>query len=119
MPAVDDTSFAAAKSRVETALAFVKSLTRAQVDGAEGKVIAWTAGGNDRKMKGNDRKRNAIARLATQTLESHPLIQSSRCRSGRGRLRVQKRRCDQGKAVSHVRCRSDGDQFGASRRSAT
>jgi hypothetical protein len=32
----------------------VKSLTRAQVDGAEGKVIAWTGGGNDRKMKGND-----------------------------------------------------------------
>jgi hypothetical protein len=54
MPAVDDTSFAAAKSRVETALGFVKSLTRAQVDGAEGKVIAWTGGGNDRKMKGND-----------------------------------------------------------------
>ena len=53
-PAVDDTSFAAAKSRVETALGFVKSLTRAQVDGAEGKVIAWTGGGNDRKMKGND-----------------------------------------------------------------
>ena len=54
MPAVDDTSFAAAKSRVETALGFVNSLTRAQVDGAEGKVIAWTGGGNDRKMKGND-----------------------------------------------------------------
>jgi hypothetical protein len=54
LPAVDDTSFAAAKSRVETALGFVKSLTRAQVDGAEGKVIAWTGGGNDRKMKGND-----------------------------------------------------------------
>src|SRR5262249_16853464 len=34
LPAVDDTSFAAAKSRVETALGFVKSLTRAQVDGA-------------------------------------------------------------------------------------
>ena len=51
LPAVDDTSFAAAKSRVETALGFVKSLTRAQVDGAEGKVIAWTGGGNDRKMK--------------------------------------------------------------------
>jgi uncharacterized protein len=54
LPAVDDTSFAAAKSRVETALGFVKSLTRAQVDGAENKVIAWTAGGNDRKLKGND-----------------------------------------------------------------
>src|SRR3954454_9901292 len=54
MPAVDDTSFAAAKSRVETALGFVKSLTRAQVDGAEDKVIAWKGGANDRKMKGND-----------------------------------------------------------------
>src|SRR5262249_22942078 len=54
MPTVDDTSFVAAKSRVETALGFVKSLTRAQVDGAEDKVIAWTGGGNDRKMKGKD-----------------------------------------------------------------
>src|SRR5262249_62051492 len=54
MPTVDDPSFAAAKSRIETALGFVKSLTRAQVDGAEDKVIAWTAGGNDRKMKGKD-----------------------------------------------------------------
>jgi ABC transporter substrate binding protein/uncharacterized protein DUF1993 len=54
MPTVDDTSFAAAKSRVETALGFVKSLTRAQVDGAEDKVIAWTGGGNDRKMKGKE-----------------------------------------------------------------
>jgi hypothetical protein len=54
LPDVDDTSFAAAKGRVETALGFVKSLTRAQIDGAESKVIAWTAGGNDRKMKGND-----------------------------------------------------------------
>jgi hypothetical protein len=51
---VDDTSFAAAKSRLETALVFLKSLTREQVDGAEGKVIAWTGGGNDRKLKGND-----------------------------------------------------------------
>ena len=54
LPDADDTSFAAAKSRVESALAFVKSLTRAQVDGAEDKVIAWTAGGNERKMKGSD-----------------------------------------------------------------
>ena len=54
MPAVDDTSFAAAKSRVETALGFVKSLKPAQLDGAEGKVVAWTAGGNERKLKGND-----------------------------------------------------------------
>ena len=54
MPAVDDTSFAAAKTRVETALGFVKSLIRAEIDGAESKVITWTAGGNDRKMNGND-----------------------------------------------------------------
>jgi uncharacterized protein len=54
LPAVGDTTFAAAKNRVETALGFVKSLTRAQIDGAEDKVIAWTAGGNDRKIKGND-----------------------------------------------------------------
>src|SRR5579872_2422313 len=54
LTAVDDTSFAAAKNRVETALGFVKSLTREQVDGAENKVIAWKGGGNDRKMKGTD-----------------------------------------------------------------
>ena len=52
--AVDDTSFADARKRVEAALGFATSLTRSQVDGAEDKVIAWTAGGNDRKMKGND-----------------------------------------------------------------
>ena len=52
LPAVDDTSFADAKKRVEAALAFVNSLTRAQVEGAEDKTIAWTAGGNERKMKG-------------------------------------------------------------------
>ena len=49
LPAVDDTSFADAKKRVETALGFVKSLTRAQVEGAEDKTIAWTAGGNERR----------------------------------------------------------------------
>jgi hypothetical protein len=54
LPAADDTSFADAKRRVESALTFVKSLTRAQVDGAEDKTIAWTAGGSERKMKGND-----------------------------------------------------------------
>ena len=52
--AVDDSSFAAAKSQVETALGFVKSLTRAQIDDAEDSIIAWTAGGNNRKLKGND-----------------------------------------------------------------
>src|SRR6516165_4442607 len=38
LPAVDDTTFAAAKSRVETALGIVKSLTPSQVDGAENKI---------------------------------------------------------------------------------
>lgn len=50
--AVDDTSFAAAKKRVEDSLAFVNTLTRAQIEGSEDKVIAWMAGGNERKMKG-------------------------------------------------------------------
>jgi hypothetical protein len=54
LPAVDDTSFAAAKTRVEAALAFVKSLTPAQLEGAEEKTIAWTAGPNQRKMLGKD-----------------------------------------------------------------
>jgi uncharacterized protein len=53
LPAADDTSFADAKTRVETALGFVKSLTRPQVDGAEDKTIAWGAN-NERKLKGND-----------------------------------------------------------------
>jgi hypothetical protein len=54
LPAVDDTTFADAKKRVETAAGFVKSLSRAQVDGAEDKTIAWSAGGNERKLKGSD-----------------------------------------------------------------
>ena len=54
LEAVDDTSFAAAKARVEKALAFVKSLTAAQVNGNEDKVVTWVAGGNERKMKGTD-----------------------------------------------------------------
>src|SRR5207253_3712396 len=41
LSAVDYTSSAAAKTRVEIALSFVKSLTRAQVDGTEDKVIDW------------------------------------------------------------------------------
>ena len=45
---------AAAKARVEKALAFVKSLTPAQLAGAEDKTITWVAGGNERKMKGAD-----------------------------------------------------------------
>src|ERR1051326_6097406 len=52
--AVDDTSFAAAKKRCEDALAFVNTLTRAQIDGSEDKIITWMAGGNERKLKGID-----------------------------------------------------------------
>src|SRR3979409_257951 len=37
LPATDDTSFADAKKRVETALGFVNSLSRSQVDGADDK----------------------------------------------------------------------------------
>jgi uncharacterized protein len=50
--AIDDTSFAQAKKRVEDSLAFVKTLTRAQIEGTEDKDIVWTAGSNTRKMKG-------------------------------------------------------------------
>jgi hypothetical protein len=35
-------------------LAFVKTLTRAQIDGSEDKVISWMAGSAERKMKGAD-----------------------------------------------------------------
>jgi hypothetical protein len=52
--AADDTSFAAAMARVEAALAFVKSITRAQVEGAEDKIIVWPGAAKERKMKGND-----------------------------------------------------------------
>jgi hypothetical protein len=48
LAAVDDTSFAAARKRVETALAFVNSITRAQIEGTEEKVVAW----GQRKMIG-------------------------------------------------------------------
>jgi hypothetical protein len=50
--AVDDTSFTQAKKRVEDSLAFVNSLTRAQIEGTEDKDIIWSGAGNDRKMKG-------------------------------------------------------------------
>lgn len=50
--AVDATSFAEAKKRVEDSLAFVSTLTRVQIDGTEDKDIVWTGGGKERKMKG-------------------------------------------------------------------
>src|SRR6202043_2150491 len=52
--AVDDTSFAAAKKRAEDSLAFVNTLTRAQIEGSEDKVVSWMAGGSERKLKGSD-----------------------------------------------------------------
>ncbi|MGE4048855.1 MAG: DUF1993 family protein [Acetobacteraceae bacterium] len=52
LPATDDTSFAAAKDRTETSLAYVRSLTEAQIAGSEDKDITWMAGGNQRSMKG-------------------------------------------------------------------
>ena len=42
--ATDDASFAAAKERTDRSVAFLKTLTPAQVDGTEDKEIAWTAG---------------------------------------------------------------------------
>ncbi len=50
--ATDDTSFADAKTRAEQSLAYVKTLTRAQIEGTEDKDITWMAGGNQRSMKG-------------------------------------------------------------------
>src|SRR5471030_3364291 len=46
--AVDDTSFAAAKKRCEDSAAFVRTLTRAQIEGTEEKVIAWGPAGAGR-----------------------------------------------------------------------
>ena len=37
---------------VEDSLAFVKTLTRKQIEGTEDKEIVWTAGPNTRRMKG-------------------------------------------------------------------
>ena len=50
--AADATSFAEAKKRVEDSIAFINTLTRAQIDGTEDKDIVWSGGGKDRKMKG-------------------------------------------------------------------
>lgn len=51
-PAVDDTSFAAVKARIEKSLDFVKGFTPAQLDGTEEKDITWMAGSNQRSMQG-------------------------------------------------------------------
>ena len=54
MPAVDDTSFAAAKSRVETALGFVKSLDSRTSRRRGGQGHRLDRRRQQRKMKGND-----------------------------------------------------------------
>ncbi len=51
-PATDDTSFAEAKARAEKSLAFVKTLTPAQIDGSEDKDITWMAGQRQMSFKG-------------------------------------------------------------------
>ena len=51
-PATDDASFADAKKRCEAARDFVLTLTRAQLEGSEDKIIEWQAGPNQRKMMG-------------------------------------------------------------------
>ena len=51
-PGTDFTTLAAARERVEQSLAFVKSISAAQLDGTEDKDVSWMAGGNQRTMKG-------------------------------------------------------------------
>lgn len=51
-PTVDDTSFAEAKARTEKSLAYVRTLTPAQIDGSEDKDITWMAGQRQMSFKG-------------------------------------------------------------------
>jgi uncharacterized protein len=50
--ATDDTTLAAARNRVEKSLAFVESITPAQIEGTEDQDISWMAGGTQRTMTG-------------------------------------------------------------------
>jgi hypothetical protein len=50
--AVDDTSFAQARERIERSIAFVKTLTPGQIDGTEDKQITWQAGPREMSFKG-------------------------------------------------------------------
>lgn len=52
IPATDDTTFAAAKERVEKSLAFVKGFTAAQIEGTEDKDVSWMAGQRQMSFKG-------------------------------------------------------------------
>jgi hypothetical protein len=51
-PATDDTSFAAAKERIEKSLAFVKDFAPAQIEGTEFRDITWMAGQRQMSFKG-------------------------------------------------------------------
>jgi hypothetical protein len=53
-PATDDTSFAAAKERIEKSLAFVKDFAPAQIEGTEFRDITWMAGQRQMSFKGQD-----------------------------------------------------------------
>ena len=50
---MDPTSFAEAKDRVQKSLDFVKSITRAQLEGTEDKQVSWTAGTREMSFKGD------------------------------------------------------------------
>ena len=52
-PAVDPTTFAEAKDRIQKSLDFVKSITRAQLEGSEDKQVSWTAGTREMSFKGD------------------------------------------------------------------
>ncbi|HEY8290309.1 MAG TPA: DUF1993 domain-containing protein [Acetobacteraceae bacterium] len=51
-PASDDASFADAKARTEKSLAYVRTLTPAQIDGSEDRDITWMAGQRQMSFKG-------------------------------------------------------------------
>ena len=51
-PDADGTSFAELKDRVVRSLDFVQGFRRDQLDGTEDKDVVWTAGGQQRSMKG-------------------------------------------------------------------
>jgi len=51
-PATDDTTFAAAKERIEKSLAFVKDFAPAQIEGTENRDVTWMAGQRQMSFKG-------------------------------------------------------------------
>ena len=51
-PTTDDTTFAAAKERIEKSMAFVKDFAPAQIEGTEFRDIKWMAGQREMSFKG-------------------------------------------------------------------